>query len=118
MNCEQCLHREEGVQVLLPITRPPEHSAVAGLLPELPVAGVIFDIFVLEVHVEVFDAAFSVRDLKVQEDQVGNLTPDFGGIRRFFSCCSADFGPRLPANQVYNNQNIDELPPKSGVCRR
>ena len=83
MNCEQCLHREEGVQVLLPITRPPEHSAVAGLLPELPVAGVIFDIFVLEVHVEVFDAAFSVRDLKVQEDQVGNLTPDFGGIRRF-----------------------------------
>ena len=104
--------------LLLPVARPPEHPAVAGLLPKLPVASVVFDILILEVHVEVFDAAFSVRDLKVQEDQVGNLTPDFGGIRRFFCCCSADFGPRLPANQVYNNQNIDELPPKSGVCRR
>ena len=50
----------------LPITRPPEHSAVAGLLPELPVAGVIFYILVLEVHVEVFDATLSVRDLEMQ----------------------------------------------------
>ena len=42
------------------------------------------------------------------------------GNRRCFSCCSADFGPRLPANQLYNKQKIDYFPPTSGVssCRQ
>ena len=25
-----------------------------------------------------------------------------------FGCCSADFGPRLPTNQLYNNQNMSQ----------
>ena len=33
----------------------------------------------------------------------------------FSDCCSADFGPCLPANQLYNNQQINCFPPKSGV---
>ena len=32
----------------------------------------------------------------------------------FSDCCSADFGPRLPANQLYNNQQIIFGAPKSG----
>ena len=30
-------------------------------------------------------------------------------VRRFSDCCSADFGPPLPANQLYKNQNIYDL---------
>ena len=30
-------------------------------------------------------------------------------VRRFSDCCSADFGHPLPANQLYNNQKMDEL---------
>ena len=30
-------------------------------------------------------------------------------VRRFSDCCSPDFGSRLPANQLYNNNKIDEL---------
>jgi len=29
-------------------------------------------------------------------------------VRRFSDCYSADFGPYLPANQLYNNQKINE----------
>ena len=54
-------------RVLLPIARPPEHLSVAGLLSELPIAGVILDVLVLEVHVEVLDAAFAVRHLHIQK---------------------------------------------------
>ena len=64
-----CLLKGEGllVSLLSPIPRPPEHPPVAGLLPELPVAGVVLDVLVLQVHVEVLDTAFSVRHLKVQK---------------------------------------------------
>ena len=34
---------------------------------------------------------------------------------RFFDFSSADFGPCLPSNQLYNNQKIDLGTPKSGV---
>ena len=34
---------------------------------------------------------------------------------RFSDFSSADFGPRLPSNQLYNNQKIDLGTPKSGV---
>ena len=65
-----CLQKGEGrlVPLLSPIPRPPEHPPVAGLLPELPVAGVVLDVLVLQVHVEVLDTAFSVRHLKVQKE--------------------------------------------------
>ena len=33
------------------------------------------------------------------------LTPDFGAKQFFSYCCSADIGPRLPANQLYNKKN-------------
>ena len=32
-------------------------------------------------------------------------------VRRISDCCSADFGPCLPVNQLYNNQNINKLLP-------
>ena len=34
---------------------------------------------------------------------------------RFSDCCSADFGTRLPANQLYNSQKINFVAPKSGT---
>ena len=30
-------------------------------------------------------------------------------VRRVSDCCSADFGPRLPTNQLYNNPKMDRL---------
>ena len=51
-------------RMYIPVARPPEHPSVAGFLPKLPVASVILDIFLLQMHVKVLDAAFSMWDLE------------------------------------------------------
>ena len=38
-------------------------------------------------------------------------------FHQFSDYCSADFGPSLPANQLYNNQNVYELETYASDCR-
>ena len=37
------------------------------------------------------------------------LSPDFGAPKLTSDCCLADFCPRLPVNQLYNNQKMANL---------
>ena len=40
-----------------------------------------------------------------------------GQVSQFSDCLLADFGLRLPVNQLYNNQKIDKLDTFASDCR-